>query len=576
MTKASEIVSKMLGLVIVSLILSLGCPEPASAQNGSTSGEWWRDTFIYQVYPRSFKDSNGDGVGDLNGITSKLDHLADLGVSAVWLSPIYASPMVDFGYDISNFTAVDPTFGTLADFTRLVARAKALKLKVILDFVPNHSSDKHPWFLKSVQKVKPYDEYYIWRDAKMVNGTRQPPNNWLSEFQGSAWEWSNQRKQYYYHQFTVGQPDLNYRSSALQEEMKNVFRFWLNLGVDGFRVDAINFLVEDSRFLDEPKIPKTGLADTDPRTLRHIYTSDQNEIYQLVSSWRQLIDSYNGTRKLLLTEAYTTPAFTAKYFQYGSNIPFNFIFLRNITSPSKPLDYKRAIDRFINLVPPGSTPNWVTGNHDNSRVASRFGSHRADQITMITAVLPGVAIIYNGDELGMIDRPMSWKETIDPAGCNAGPSRYNLTSRDPARTPFQWDATKNAGFSTGNKTWLPINSNYKTLNLATEKTLANSSYSITKKLVALKQNPIVKTGTTVVTVIYEYFLGIARRLPNQNPVVLVVNLYNHSMHADVATFMNIPKNMTVYVANAAAKLSAGTRIDTSFLQLQGNASVILI
>ncbi|XP_053594543.1 alpha-glucosidase-like [Microplitis demolitor] len=566
----------LLTVVCVKLIWGLVGLRESVAQNATGKDEWWRDTFIYQVYPRSFKDSNGDGVGDLNGITSKLEHLVDLGVSTVWLSPIYASPMVDFGYDISNFTAIDPIFGTIDDFKRLTTRAKALKLKVVLDFVPNHSSDKHPWFLKSVQRIKPFDEYYIWKDAKMVNGTRKPPNNWLSEFQGSAWQWNDQRKQYYYHEFTVGQPDLNYRSTALQEEMKNVFRFWLNLGVDGFRVDAINFLVEDSRFLDEPKIPNTGFQDTDPRTLRHIYTSDQNETYDIVASWRKLVDSTNGTRKIILTEAYTTLPYAMKYYQFGSNIPFNFIFLRNITSVSKPVDYKRAIDRYLNSIPAGYVANWVTGNHDNSRVASRFGPHRADQITMIAAILPGVGIIYNGDEIGMIDRPMSWNETIDPAGCNAGPSRYNLTSRDPARTPFQWDSSINAGFSTGKKTWLPVHSNYKTLNLQAEKTTQKSSYAITKRLISLKQNPVVQRGTTQVTAIYDAFLGIARRLPNQSPVVLIVNLYNHSMHYDVATFMNIPKQMTVYVANAAANLSIGAKINTSFLQLPGNASVILL
>ncbi|XP_057336099.1 alpha-glucosidase-like [Microplitis mediator] len=567
----------LLTVVCVQLIWGLVGLRESVAQNATGKDEWWRDTFIYQVYTRSFKDSNGDGVGDLNGITSKLEHLVDLGVSAVWLSPIYASPMVDFGYDISNFTAIDPIFGTIDDFTRLIARAKALKLKVVLDFVPNHSSDTHPWFVKSVQRVKPFDEYYVWKDARIVNGTRKPPNNWLSQFQGSAWEWNDQRKQYYYHQFTARQPDFNYSSTALQEEMKNVLRFWLNRGVDGFRIGAINYLIEDSHFLDEPKSSSASfLPATDPNSLKHNYTVDRDQNYDILQAWRRVLDSTNGTRKVIMTEAYTTPYFTMKFHQHGSNIPFNFNLIRNIKLSSGALGCKGVIDGYLNELPSGALPNWVVGNHDNRRTGSRLNSRWIDQINMIAAVLPGVAIIYNGDEIGMIDRPMAWNETLDPAGINAGPLNYKFKSRDSARTPFQWDNSTSAGFSSNKKTWLPVNSNYKTVNLAIQKTQPYSHYSLMKKLISLKKNPILRNGTTETTIVHYAYLAIVRRLQNQSPVVLLINVHKTLVRYDIAAFINAPDKMTVYAANSWANISVGAQVDMTNFGIDGYGAVILI
>ena len=570
---------KMRSRLIILGLLALG----ALYVNGDTKAgkEWWTDKFIYQIYPRSFKDSNGDGIGDLNGITSKLEHLADLNVSALWISPIYTSPMVDFGYDIANFTDIDPVFGTLSDFTKLTAKAKSLGLKVLLDFVPNHSSHEHPWFKKSIQKIKPYDEYYIWRDAKLVNGARQPPNNWLSAFTGSAWEWNAQRGQYYLHQFAVGQPDLNYRSADLNQEMKNALTFWLDRGVDGFRIDAINFLFEDEGFLDDPKLSGTGLPDDDYDTLNHIYTRDLNDTYLVLQSWRKLLDDHSqksnsSDMKIILTEAYANLSSTIKYFEYGSNVPFNFMFIGDLNNNSRNSDFKRIIDRWMNVIPKGQYSNWVVGNHDNHRVAARFGTRRADMLSMLSTMLPGVAIIYNGDEIGMEDLFISYNETVDPAGCNAGPSRYHLKSRDPERTPFQWDATVSAGFSTSNKTWLPVNPNYKTLNLAAQKNAAVSHYKIFKKLVALKKSPILVNGTLEIILVGNYALGIVRRLPSiSTPVVLLINFSKYNIRVDARTWLNIPEIMEVNVASVESKFTIGSRVNTAALILTGSGSIIL-
>ena len=545
---------------------------------GKDPKEWWKDTFIYQIYPRSFKDSDGDGIGDLNGITSKLEHLADLNVSALAISPIYTSPMVDFGYDIANFTEIDPVYGTLSDFTNLTTKAKSIGLKVVIDFVPNHSSDQHPWFKKSIQQIKPYDEYYIWVDAKLVNGTRKAPNNWLCSFGGSAWEWNTERGQYYLHQFAIGQPDLNYRSAALNLEMQNVLTFWLDHGVDGFRIDALNVLFEDSLLLDEPVITDAGLPPTDYETLNHIYTKDLNDTYLILKTWRKVVDSHakaKGETKIILTEALTTIPLAMKYFEYGSNVPINFMFVNELNNKSRPIDFKGVIDDFLNAVPKGRSANWIVGNHDQPRAATRYGPKRADHLSMLSAVLPGVGVINNGDEIGMENLFLTYNQTLDPAGCSAGPSRYNLKSRDPERTPFQWDATVSAGFSTNNKTWLPVHPNYKTLNLAAQKSTPVSHYSVFKKLVALKKEPMMDNASTEVILVTDNVLSIVRRATDGHVVALLINFSESMVVVNAHIWMNIPDHLFVYVSSTHSNIPSGVIMDTSVLNLPGAAAVIL-
>lgn len=538
---------------------------------------WYKNALVYQIYPRSFQDSNGDGIGDLNGITARIDHIADIGAQALWLSPIYKSPQVDFGYDISNFTDVDPDYGTLADFDRLVRRAKTLGLKVILDFVPNHSSHEHPWFKKSVQRIKPYDEYYVWRDARIVNGTRQPPNNWLSVFWGSAWEWNDVRQQYYLHQFAAGQPDLNYRSAALDQEMKNVLTFWMDRGVDGFRIDAINHMFEDKRLLDEPSANRTDLSKDDYESLVHVYTRDQNETYDVLRSWRNLMDEHsnrtNSDPRMILTEAYTEFNLTVKYYKSGSTVPFNFMFITDLNNQSTASDFKQLIDRWVGNVPNGSVTNWVSGNHDNHRVASRFGRQRADEILMLTLTLPGIGVVYNGDEIGMEDRPFTYEETVDPAGCNAGPAKYYLKSRDPERTPYQWDNSTSAGFSDRNKTWLPVNDNYRSLNLAAQKKEYYSHYVAFKSMSYLKKQPVIANGSLEVDVIDGKVLSVKRKLGNDT-VIVMVNFSKNPVTINMST-LHPPADLVVYANNVIGSgLSHGNWIYPTSMTIPGSNSAI--
>lgn len=525
-------------------------------------------------------DSNGDGIGDLNGITNRMDHIADIGADALWLSPIYTSPQADFGYDIANFTDVNPEYGTLEDFDRLVAKAKSLGLKVLLDFVPNHSSHEHEWFKKSIKKIKPYDDYYIWRDAKIVGGNRNPPNNWLSVFGGSAWEWNAERGQYYLHQFVAGQPDLNYRNEDLQKEMRDVLSFWMNRGVEGFRIDAINHMYEDDRFLDEPSANRSDLPADDYDTLDHIYTKNLDETYDVLHSWRRLLDQHsaniNGDYKMILTEAYTDFDLTVRYYDAGSTAPFNFMFIAELNNGSSAADFKRLTDRWMNSLPSKKeVANWVVGNHDNHRAASRYGPERADQLNMLATILPGISVIYNGDEIGMEDRPFTYGETVDPAGCQAGPKRYHLKSRDPERTPFQWDATKNAGFSRGNWTWLPVHNNYKNLNLLAQKNVDPSHYTIFKRLMALKRKPVVKNGSLEVILVTEKVLGVVRRVPGST-VALLINFTNSSVRVDARTWLNIPEQLVVYVSSIGSNIKSGSSVDTTAYTLPATTSVVLV
>uniref|UniRef100_A0A6V7LSA0 alpha-glucosidase n=1 Tax=Bracon brevicornis TaxID=1563983 RepID=A0A6V7LSA0_9HYME len=560
-------------------LLLFGCLliSTSSAPSSNLSEDWWRDTFIYQIYPRSFKDSDGDGIGDLTGITSKLDHLVDLNVSALWMSPIFTSPQEDFGYDIANFTDVDPIYGNLEELTKLTKEAHARGLKVILDLVPNHSSDKHPWFAKSIQRIKPYDEFYVWKDAKIINGTRQPPNNWLSVFFGSAWEWNEQRQQYYLHQFAISQPDLNYRSPLLRKEMENVFTFWADREIDGFRIDSLNYLVEDAEFRDQPEIPNTGLPSDDPDTQERIYTKDLPENYDILGSWRAILDSRKDRRYILLTEVYADLPLQVKFYDYGSNVPFNFMFVVGLNNKSTPLDFKRKIDEWNNNIPKGHDymANWVVDNHDNKRTSDRFGIQRADQISMLAAILPGIGVIYNGDEIGMEDTFISWEDTVDTEGCSAGPDRYLQLSRDAERTPFQWDSTKNAGFSNGNRTWLPVNDNYKTLNLEAQKGNPTSHYNIMKKLIDSKKLPIIRDGSTEVVLATENVLTVVRRLEDNFPIVLLINFLSEPVTIDASAWLNIPTSMNVYVASVGSNIPFGATLDTTALTLPGAASVVL-
>jgi len=452
------------------------------------SPAWWQTGVIYQIYPRSFQDSNGDGVGDLRGIIRRLAYLAGLGVDAIWISPIFVSPMADFGYDIADYTDIDPLFGTLEDFDDLLAAAHQLGLKVILDFVPNHTSDRHPWFLESrSSRDNPKRDWYIWRDPAPDGG---PPNNWLSEFGGGAWEYDAATGQYYYHAFLAAQPDLNWRNPAVRAAMHDVLRFWLRRGVDGFRVDVIWHLIKDDEFRDNPPNPEFRPGDPPHHAIVPLYTADRPEVHDVIAGMRRVVNEFPD--RVLIGEIYLPAERLVAYYGRdlsGVHLPFNFALLG---APWYARQLGKLIDEYEAALPRGGWPNWVLGNHDRPRLATRIGRDQARVAAMLLLTLRGTPTIYYGEEIGMEQAPIAPEEVRDPFEVRVPGQGLG---RDGCRTPMPWDESRYAGFSTV-KPWLPLARNGGVDNVARQQTDAHSIYHLYRKLIALrKSQPALQAGS---------------------------------------------------------------------------------
>ncbi|MDP9038513.1 MAG: alpha-amylase family glycosyl hydrolase [Acidobacteriota bacterium] len=484
---------------------------------------WWQTAVIYQVYPRSFQDTNGDGVGDLKGILERLEYLADLGVDAVWISPFYPSPMADFGYDVADYTDVDPIFGTLADFDRLLARAHALGLRVILDFVPNHTSDRHPWFLDSrSSRSSERRAWYIWRDPEPGPGdpAGRPPNNWMSHFGGTAWTFDRTTGQFYLHSFLPEQPDLNWRNQEVRKAIYDAMLFWLERGeggrgVDGFRMDVLWLLIKDAYFRDNPLNPEWQAGGSSFGRFLPVYTADRPETHEIVAEMRMLLDSCavpvpgsgrgaGDDPRLLIGEIYlpiedlvryygssvpaptssrrdmTNVAMTSPHLN-GAQLPFNF---HLIQTPWRTSTIAQLIRDYEAALPAGAWPNWVLGNHDQSRLATRLGPGQARTAAMLLLTLRGTPTMYYGDELGMRDGQIPPARIQDPAekrqpGIGMG--------RDPERTPMLWDGSANAGFTTAAQPWLPIAGGFAAQSVAAQTKDPQSMLGLYRRLLALRR-----------------------------------------------------------------------------------------
>jgi len=442
---------------------------------------WWQTGVIYQIYPRSFLDSNGDGVGDLPGITSKLDYLRWLGVDAIWLSPIYPSPMADFGYDITNYTDVHPLFGTLEDLDTLLHQAHQRDLKLILDFVPNHTSDEHPWFQQAREsRTNEKRDWYIWHDPAKGGG---PPNNWVSRFGGTAWQFDEPTGQYYLHLYDVKQSDLNWRNPKVRQEMYEVLRFWLERGVDGFRIDALEVLLKDEQFRDNPINPAWKPGDPPNTRQREHYIVDQPGMHTIMQEMRALTEYY--AQRVLIGELYLPVERLMPY--YGEqldeiHLPFNFQFVTLPTWEARTI--RQAVEGYEAALPEGAWPNWVLGNHDRSRIATRVGREQARLTQMLLLTLRGTPTCYYGEELGMQDIALPREEMQDPLA-----KKHPEHSRDPVRSPMQWDGSPNAGFSpAGVKPWLPVANDYLTWNVAAEQQDPRSFLMLTRALLAVRRS----------------------------------------------------------------------------------------
>ncbi|XP_037946747.1 maltase A3-like isoform X1 [Teleopsis dalmanni] len=562
--------------------------KKTSTEKKLGSKAWWQTASFYQIYPRSFKDTNNDGVGDLRGIAEKLPYLKEIGIAATWLSPIFTSPMADFGYDISNITEIDPLFGTMQDFEDLIAKSKEVGVKIILDFVPNHTSDECEWFKKSAALDPEYKDFYVWHPGKIIDGTRHPPTNWVSVFRGSAWQWHEGRQEYYLHEFLSKQPDLNYRNPKVRETMNEVLRFWLRKGVAGFRVDAVPFVFEvapdaNGNWPDEPR--NDWVTDPDDYGyLKHIYTVDQPETIDIVYEWRSVLDDFQrkngGDERVILAEAYSPIEVDMKYYgnatAEGAQIPFNFLMINWLTNDSDAYHYAETVNTWLKNMPEGRTANWVIGNHDQNRVGSRLGADRIDMMNMLILTLPGCSITYNGEEIGMTDVWISWKDTVDPSACHTNPDTYEKFSRDPERTPFQWSDEKNAGFSTANKTWLPISDMYKEVNVKRERGMSLSHLNVYKRLQELRQEPTLRHGDVLVKAVNNAVLGVKRTLLNDHTYVTVMNIFDNVVNVDLSNaFDGLPKQMEYAIITSKSSARIGNLINISSLRLLSKEAVVL-
>ena len=475
------------------LLCLLLVPQAAGAQTRARNNSgtpWWKHAVFYEIYPRSFKDSDGDGVGDLNGITSKLDYLASLGVDAVWITPFYPSPQVDFGYDVSDYEAVDPQFGTLADFDRLIKEAHRRKIRVVIDFVLNHTSDQHPFFKEArSSKTSAKRDWYIWHDPK-PDGSR--PNNWSSSFGPVAWTLDEKTGQYYYHYFYPQQPELNWRNPEVEKRMFETVRFWLKRGADGFRLDAVNFLYEDPQLRDNPVLPELRFGSTTEHEQEKKYNRDLPEVQDAVVRLRAFNDSVNP-ESVLVGEAYV-PKWEELMRYYGPSdngvhLPFNFfLVMEPARSQLKATVFRDVIGQSERALA-GRWTTYVLSNHDIPRHYDRLGDGKNnDLIAKLTATmlltLRGSPFLYYGEEIGMVTtEPKTVEEVRDPVGKRYWPLRKG---RDGERTPMQWDATPHAGFTTGSP-WLPVPPSYRERNVYAQARDGNSVLSFYRQLTALRR-----------------------------------------------------------------------------------------
>ena len=482
--------------------LLVSCALPLTSAN---QDPWWKHAVVYEIYPRSFQDSNGDGIGDLNGITQRLGYLHQLGIDSIWIAPMYPSPQVDFGYDISDYENVDPQYGTLADFERLQSEANKRGIRVILDMVLNHTSDKHAWFLESAtSRTNPKADWYVWNDGvpestpgvtrfqkRTVHEGRVPPNNWQSDFGGSAWEWVPARKQFYYHKFYIQQPDLNWRNPAVEKAMFDTMSFWLDRGVAGFRLDAVPTLFEDPQLRNEVEVG--GINELGDPNQKEDYTSNLPDVHDVIRRMRAMVSHYSGDRVLIGETYLPNTAELGKWYggQAANELQLPMDLLVGFGTKKIDAAYFRRFIHEAETELNGAQPLFVFDNHDNVRSIDRFANGTQDVaiakcIAAILLTTRSAAMTYYGAELGMRTSPPTRKQDVkDPVGILGWPTEKG---RDGERTPMQWTPGPQAGFSTNPHTWLPIPANYTTLNVETESADPDSLLNWYKQLIALRKS----------------------------------------------------------------------------------------
>jgi len=527
---------------------------------------WWQKGIIYQIYPRSYQDSNGDGIGDLPGIIQRLDYIESLNVDAIWLSPIYPSPMHDFGYDVADYTGIHPMFGTMAGFEQLLAETHQRGIKLLIDLVPNHTSDEHAWFSESrSSRDNPKRNWYIWRDPAPDGG---PPNNWLSHFGGPAWTFDEQTGQYYLHQFVKQQPELDYRHPEVLQAMLDIIRFWLDKGVDGFRVDVIWLMLKDDQFRDEPLNSNwDGIRPYD--RLQHIYTGNLPGVHDIIRQMRAVLNEY--TERMMVGEIYLPNKELAKYYGQSHDechLPFNFQLI-NLDWNAQTV--RQAVDAYEAALPTGGWPNWVLGNHDRPRVASRVGPAQARVANMLLLTLRGAPTTYYGEESGMENVPIPPELVQDPPAISQ-PEIAHLVGRDPERTPMQWDGSPNSGFTTGGVSpWLPVAEDYVERNVTQQEKTPTSMLNLYRALTRLRgAEPALHVGDYVsvetgVGAVFAYL----RTAPGADRFLIVLNFGAEALMLDLS---HVAQTATITVATDMLRCGS---VDLSSLPVEPNEGLVL-
>ncbi len=505
-------------------------------------GDWWQGAVIYQIYPRSLKDTNNDGVGDIPGIIEKIDYIASLGVDAIWVSPFFKSPMKDFGYDISDYRDIDPLFGTLDDFDRLIESAHAAGIKVIIDQVLSHTSDQHAWFKTSrLDKTNDKSDWYVWADAHDDGG---PPNNWLSIFGGGAWQWEPRRGQYYLHNFLDSQPDLNYHNPAVRAQMLDEVEFWLKRGVDGFRLDAINFCFHDAQLRDNPAKPEAerkgrGFSEDNPYAFQyHYYNNTQPENLSFLEELRQLLDRYPNTVGLGEISSEDSLATMAEYTEGDKRLHTAYSFELLVDEFSA--DYIRETVSTLEARMRGGWPCWAVGNHDVTRVMSRWGKEHANNpqlakmINSVLVSLKGSVCSYQGEELGLTEASIDFDQLQDPYGIAFWP---NFKGRDGCRTPIPWNKDVHCGFSEATP-WLPLASEHIGNNIEQQNDESNSVLNHYRQLLKWrKQQVAICRGEIEFLETSDNVLAFVRR-HEQQVFWVCYNLNDHAIEIE------LPANLT--------------------------------
>ena len=564
-------------------------PQAQAAVSRTPPDAWWKHSVLYEIYPRSFQDSNGDGIGDIRGIARRLHYLKDLGVGAIWITPMYPSPQVDFGYDIADYKAIDPQYGTMADFDWLLHTAQGQGIRVIMDIVLNHTSDQNAWFKESrSSRTNPRRDWYVWRDGKVgPDGKLGPPNNWQSWFGGSAWQFDPSTNQFFYHYFYRQQPDLNWRNPEVRKAMYDVMRFWLDKGVSGFRMDAVSRLLEDANLHDDPYLPGTNAFGD--RNIQHKYTDDLPENHEIFRELRQLADSY-PSKPVLIAEADepNIAALSKLYGEHGDEVQLPMDFqIADVNALDAP-KFRRLFGE-VEANPADGWPEWFFSNHDQPRQWDRYGALASNdqerlQIAKLMAVLGltprGTYQMYYGEELGMRTTDPARKEDVrDPIGITGWPTEKG---RDGERTPMQWSAAApNAGFTLPASTpWLPVPPSARTFNVGSEQKDPGSLLNFYKSLLRLRSTePALRHGDYLgLDATNPDVLSFARRVPPGSaparPVVVALNMsaQPHTVSLDLAA-QQLPGTSSIVLESNFA--SHNSKLDPGHLDLPPFGAVVL-